>query len=325
MLELPSKLSDVISRHLKTDEKVVFFRKKGFFSKTYHILTNQRFLVVQKNALVSEQSFLQDGEENIFISGKHELLTNRRLIALQPDEKGFYQVAIELTYLEPGEKYLSYNLNALHFGGAIPPELGSSFLDATFMVLTDRSLKSFYGYRNNFKQIDNLPISDIVSVNLARVRVLSNRDCCILLRMRTSDEPRIFRHFMTNDRESVERFPKKISEAARVPFAMPFINAREESKVFVEFYTKTDLKWPLKCAHCMNETHDLKYRTLKIEKVKNDPPHNVVGPKSVQYEVQYCQSCFGKKAVKSNNFNGVNAVVEFRNESYAEEFIKINS
>jgi len=340
MPDLPQKISDVLSKHFKTDEKRVgSFTKEGLFSKTYNILTNQRFLIVRKGAIVSEQSFLflENGEENIAIRKSDELLTTRRYITLQPDEKGIYeggelirQIGSEYYYLEPGEEYIAFSSDAKHWGGAIPPEFDHGYFDATFQILTNQALKSFSGRGKNFKQIDVLPLSDIVSVDLLKGGLfkISILKCCIALHLHSSDLPRYKTHFLSEQREYGESFPRKISEAAGVPFAPPFIQKKDKSKTLVELYTKADLKWPFKCANCLDATQELKYAPLNISVRKTATElrkDSLDLPKLVRYDVPYCKSCFRKKAVKDQQFNGVRATLIFANESYAEEFIRINS
>ena len=63
---------------------------------------------------------------------------------------------------------------------------------------------------------------------------------------------------------------------------------------------------------------ELVHRTLKLEKtiLIERVPH--VGLDSVNYRVPYCSNCYAGKAVKKNAFDGVRAILQFKNNNYAK-------
>jgi hypothetical protein len=87
----------------------------------------------------------------------------------------------------------------------------------------------------------------------------------------------------------------------------------------------------LKCSNCLDKSDDLKYKRLKVDNDKNaynTAPHIQVGPRSVELEIPYCETCHSTlflKSVTNPSYNGVTVLLEFKNGEYAQEFIKINS
>ena len=114
---------------------------------------------------------------------------------------------------------------------------------------TNKFIKAFGGSQN-FELLDSIELSDIKSINLSREKLFSRQYCCITLWMKDG-KGRCITNGDLSDVDIAEYFPRKICIAANIPFSAPIINHEDNKKVFVEFYPKTNLEWPLKCASCL--------------------------------------------------------------------------
>ena len=140
-----------------------------------------------------------------------------------------------------------------------------------------------------------------------------------------TNKPHIVIKHELNNREIAEVFPRTISKAANISFAKPALHSTNGSDTFIEFYIKENLQFPEKCSKCGNEGVDLVHRTLKLEKTTlfERIPH--IGLDSVDYRIPYCSNCYIEKAVKKNTFDGVRAILQFTNNNYANDFIRLNT
>ena len=164
---------------------------------------------------------------------------------------------------------------------------------------------------------------------MIKKKIEGSRYCCIVIWLK-GGKIRAITHGDLQDAKQTEKFPRALCTAANVPFAKPIINDSSDNRIWVELYPKIDLQWPQKCANCLRENTSLEIKNLKIEKdfLKEDPAHNRVGPDSINLKIPYCPDCNPlnlNKAVKDNSFDGVVAILEFKNEKYAHDFIQLNS
>jgi hypothetical protein len=141
-----------------------------------------------------------------------------------------------------------------------------------------------------------------------------------------------------DEREWIERFPRKICEITGLKFAVPKVYSRQWRKegTALAFYIKTDLVWPSKCASCRTEVQEPKYDSLTLSRISDQRgTYSFFGESSVTFEIPYCSNCYkqrrlglvkARRAVKEeHSFNGAIALLWFENHLYAEDFIKVNS
>ena len=313
------KIPDSVKKHLDQNEECKEFKSQGVFTKTYKVLTNKRLLVIKKDSLINEASFVSQQEENVSLTKNLTLITTKRLVALSEKKENYYEIAFDFTYAEDQEKYISHKLNGLLWGYD-----WQSHYQASFLILTNKKLILLSNRNDKYNFLESIDTDNFRSVDMMRISVLSRDECCIVIRTK-DDKPHIVIQHGLNNREFAEVFPRKICEAANVSFAAPALHSTKGPDTFVEFYIKENLQFPEKCSKCGNEGVELVHRTLKLEKtiLIEKVPH--VGLDSVNYRVPYCSNCYVGKAVKKNAFDGVRAILEFKNKNYANDFIRLNT
>ncbi len=305
-----------------------------FSSKTYYLITKQKFFIVEeKDKSVAEKNILNEGESFAVLTKSLELLTDKRLIHLGIDNDHNPNISKEVSYLDQGEKYVSYVLGDGNFGqhnGDFDEDKAKELaLNVRFNIITNKSLKIFGG-APDLALLDVLEFSSIKSVGLLQGASMISECSTIDIELNNGKSRSITNGNFT-DSSSIEDFPRKICQAANIPFAIPFENHSVKDRLFIEFYPKSDLKWPLKCSNCLAKTDDLKFKRLKVENDRNPyntQAHKLVGPRSVELNIPYCETCYNTlflKSVTNPGFNGVTVLLEFKNEKYAREFIKVNS
>ncbi|MCK4827522.1 hypothetical protein KA005_67965 [bacterium] len=314
-----NKIPDSIKKHLDQNEECKEFKSRGVFTKTYYVLTNKRLLVIKKDSLINEASFVSQREENVSLTKNLTLITTKRLVALSEKKENYYEIDFDFTYAEDQEEYDSHKLNALLWGYD-----WQSPYQASFLILTNNRLILLSNRNDKYNFLKSVDTDNFRSVDMMRVPVLGRKECCIIIRTK-DNKPHIAIEHELNNREIVEVFPRKISKAANVSFAAPVLHSTNGSDTFIEFYIKENLQFPEKCSKCGNEDMELVYRTLKLEKtiLIERVPH--VGLDSVNYRVPYCSNCYVGKAVKKNAFDGVRAILQFMNNNYANDFIRLNT
>ena len=304
-----------------------------FSSKTHFLITNKRFYIIDEKKTVTEKHLLTEDESFVCITKAFEILTDKRLIYLTYDDDHKLIISKEVSYLIQGEKFVAHTLGngdfGQHFGDFEEDKEKELALNVRFNVLTNKSLKIFKG-APDLQILDVLDLSNIESVRLLIGKSMIS-ECNIIDINLNNGKSRSISNGSFSTAEYTEDFPRKFCQEAKVSFAKPFVNQSVKEKLYIEFYPKSDLKWPLKCSSCLTETSNLKYKRLKVERDSN--PYNTaitsrVGPASLYLDIPYCETCnnmFLQKAVKNPGFNGVTVLLEFTNETYAQEFIEINS
>jgi hypothetical protein len=313
------KIPDSVKKHLDQTEECKELKSHGVFTKTYNVVTNKRLLVVKKDSLINEASFVSQGEENVSLAKNLTLITTKRLVALSEKKENYYEIDFDCTYAEDQEKYVGHKLNAWVWGYD-----WQSLYEASFLILTNNRLILLSNRNDKYNFLQSIGIDNFESVDMMRVPVLDRKECCIIIRTKDNKPHIVIKHEL-NNREIAEVFPRTISKAANVSFAAPTLHSTNGSDTFIEFYTKENLQFPEKCSKCRNEGVELVHRTLKLEKtiLFERVPH--VGLDSVSYRVPYCSNCYVGKAVKKNAFDGVRAILQFTNNNYANDFIRLNT
>ncbi|NQU84859.1 MAG: hypothetical protein HQ541_03785 [Mariniphaga sp.] len=333
MFILSAKTAKILHSNSIEEKSILSYVKKGglFSSKTHFILTKKNFYILKEKNLISERNYLTEGESFVFLTNKFELLTDKRLIFLKYDGHNLI-LSNEIHFLDRGERYsaflLATGLDGQHitdFESNIQTELA---LNVKFNILTNKSIKIFKG-APNFELLNKIDLSNTKSINLTREELFIRDYCCITFWLKDG-KSRCITHGDLSNVAQTEDFPKTICQEANVPFAKPYINHSDSNKILIELYPKIGLKWPSKCANCLTEDSNFEYRVLYIEKdiFPTERVGNSVGFNSFLFNIPYCSNCNSmifSKAVKKYGLNGVNAILEFNNEKYAQEFIEINS
>jgi len=333
-----AKISKILKLNSIDTEQdpILSFITKGplFSSKTHYLITKQKFYVVEdKDKSVTEKNLLNEGESFVVLTKSFELLTDKRLIHLEIDKDHNPIISKEVNYLDQGEEYIYHVLGNGDFGqhnGNFEEEKAKDLaLNVRFNIITNKSLKVF-GKAPDLPLLDVLEFSSIKSVGLLQGASMISECSTIAIELKNGKSRSITNGNFTVP-SSIEEFPRKICQAAKVPFAIPFEDHSVKDRLFIEFYPKSDLKWPMKCSNCLDISDDLKFKRIKVENDKNaynTAPHKLVGPKSVELDIPYCETCRNTlflKSVTNPGFNGVTVLLEFKNGEYAQEFIKINS
>ena len=333
-----AKITKILkSNSIETEQDpILSFITKGplFSAKTDYVVTSRKFYVVEeKSKTVAEKNILSEGESFVVLTKSFELLTDRRLIYLEIDNDHNPNISKEISYLDPEEKFVSFVLGDGDFGqhnGNFGEEKAKELaLEVKFNIITDKALKVF-GKAPELRLLDVLEWSSIKSIGLLQGASMISECSTIAIELKDGKSRSITNRNYT-DPARIEDFPRKICQAANLPFAIPFENHSVKDKLFIEFYPKSDLKWPLKCSNCLSETPELKFKRLKVENDSNPhntAPHKLVGPRSVELDIPYCETCHNTlflKSVSNPGFNGVTVLLEFKNEQYAREFIHVNS
>ena len=312
------KIPKSVKEFLENNEQCRQIDKSGVFTKTYTIVTNKRVLVVRKGSKLSETSFVSNNEENVTLTKYLTLITTKRFIALSwKKESSSYEISFDINYAEDTETYISHRFNATLW-------IDKSEYGGRFLIITNNRLLLFSDKGKEFQLVKALDIDNFQSVDMFRIKILSSYKSIILVK-RANDRPPIIIEHALNRRDEGEVFPRKLAQAAGISFAPPVINSIEGISTFVEFYPKEAIQFPSKCSKCGKADNELQTRTLKLEKtiLIERPP--IVGLDSVTFNVPYCSDCYFGKAVKKNAFDGVRAILEFKNSDYANEFIDINT
>ena len=313
------QISDSIKKHLDETEECKELKSQGVFTKTYNVLTNKRLLVIKKDSLINEASFVSQQEENVSLTKNLTLITTKRLVALSEKKENDYEIDFDFTYAEDQEKYVGHKLNAWVWGYDC-----QSLYQTSFLILTNNRLILLSNRNDKYNFLKSIDIDNFKSVDMMRIPMLGIKECCIIITTKDNKPHIVIKHEL-NNREIAEVFPRKISKAANVSFAAPLLHSTKGSDTFIEFYIKENLQFPEKCSKCGNEGVELVHRTLKLEKtiLIERVPH--VGLDSVNYRVPYCANCYVGKAVKKNAFDGVRASLQFTNSNYANDFIRLNT
>lgn len=316
--EIPNPLKTFFSN----DEECKEIKKSGVFTKTFRVLTDKRLMVIKKGSKLSEASFVSKNEENVSLTKDLTLISSKRLIALSVRKENNFEIAFDATYVEDKEMYISHKLNTTLWLPDLEPP--SYEINAAFLILTNNRLLLYSDRYKELKFLKSIDLGNIEAVDMLRTTMLSQDYCCIKIKTKDGKPSSAIKHELAN-REKAEVFPRKIAEAAGVCFAPPIINSIEGSNTFVEFYPKENIQFPNKCSKCGKVDGKVENRKLKLEKtiLIEKPP--LIGLDSVSFNVPYCPDCYIGKAVKKNSFDGVRAILEFKNNDYANEFIELNS
>jgi hypothetical protein len=322
-INLPEELRSVLNE----DEKVVYFNKKGLFGgKIFQLITDKRILELEKDTL-KEREYLKDGEQvvdlaalSIAIQGRNEhgefgtrgnlfLITNRRFLLLKFDnliERNEYEIPFD-------------TIDRIH-------------------ISRIKAKSFFYGikYGEGIKILLRAP----------------GAPCSILSHLREIENMWLFLEASSvgsgDYRANLEFFAQTLSNATDLPLSppervvVPPELVDKEPKEYLtgtvlEFYTRTDLVWPERCAACLELADEFKYDLLKlkIEKYDSLPVYK----DHLEYRIPYCERCFTSRNIKPLKWTkprqlavkqyfdstGINAFVWFENESYAMEFIRVNT
>jgi len=314
------KIPDSVKKHLDQGEECKELKTQGVFAKTYNVVTNKRLLVIKKDSLINEASFVSQQEENVSLTKKLTLITTKRLVALSEKKENIYEIDFDFTYTEDQEKYVGHKLNNWVWGY----DWQSPYYEVSYLILTNKRLILLSNRNDKYNILQSISIDNFESVDMMRVPVLDRKECCIVIKTKDNKPHIVIKHEL-NNREIAEVFPRIISKAANASFAKPALHSTNGSDTFIEFYIKENLKFPEKCSKCGNEGVDLVHRTLKLEKTTlfERIPH--IGIDSVDYRIPYCSNCYIGKAVKKNTFDGVRAILQFTNNNYANDFIRLNT
>ncbi len=166
----------------------------------------------------------------------------------------------------------------------------------------------------------------------------------------TNNEPLVIKHGgLTTDgidkqemnlieRQKInERFPRKICEITGLSFAIPQKRTGVDGMTFVNFYSKSDLVWPERCSACYLNVDGLVYDEYTVENTWLTAGYRFGSGLIPQftYQIPYCQRCYNERFGFTKNYravktgwsqsNGARVELCFENQSYAIDFIQINS
>ena len=287
-----------VKMYLQLDEDILFQRKIPRFlgGSDYWLFTSQRLLMVAKNGL-EEKALFTPGEHTVYheigtlqFSGNVHVLTTHRVIVLDVGSRNYVLESIPLS------KITKVDINVIGEG------LMNSFI---------------YGLRINIADADEPTVIKHGGVNTEGI---------------DKQEMSLTEHQQVN-----ERFPRKICEIAGLQFAIPQKRAGVRGATVVEFYSKSDLAWPARCSACYENVDGLLYDEYFLEN-----PWLAAGYSFgfglipvFTYQIPYCPVCYRERfglvkynrAVKAGwaQSNGARVELCFENQSYAMEFIQINS
>lgn len=149
-------------------------------------------------------------------------------------------------------------------------------------------------------------------------------------------------------RQTVEADPREICKAAHLPFAAPTlipidtIKTKKTEGIYVQFWPKSDLKWPDFCPDCMeplsqsNTRLDNMYLSFSGETRTSLTNIKTLKPSAnINLEIPYCDQSYKKgffgnwvlkrRAIEKFYFDGIDVVLYFSNTEYAEKFVELNS
>lgn len=323
-MSLPIKnIPESAKQYLSPKEECKHIKSQGLFHKTYNVLTNKRMLVIKKGALISENSFVSQDEENVSITRDLTLITTKRLIALSKKEENRYEKDFDFPYTASHENYVSHELKPLlTLGGNLTSD-DSDLI--SFHILTNHRLLFLSNRKNMFKQISSINAKDIETVDFGRVKAGGLSHPATIISLKKIESPLLILKGDLHNRESAEFFPNKIAGVAGVAFAPPKQISKDNTGTYIESYVKSNMKWPYKCCKCGKSDVDLSYRILKVEKTIQFDQTTFPAPSSVDLKVPYCSNCGLGKAVKSEAFDGVRTTLKFTNNDYAIEWIQMNN
>jgi hypothetical protein len=313
-----------VSAHLDPEEEVLFSKKQGFFRGAKHfVITNRRFFEL-------EQGSVQEYEV---------LASDEQAEAAQEGYWAVHQVSdgILTAYHATGNIFLVTNQRVLLICGF--DVLGELFRTTGGKVVQWE-----------------LPLSDVryvgIGVGASQKPVLAK---VILYTSETPeqqgwDPDYLYSYFdvlgpgtlhstnpeQRDERPQLEAVPRRISALTGLPFCPPEVCriSEEESRKLpkplrsgkhVEFYIKTDLHWPQRCAAC-EEPEGCEPGKLKV----GTHPFWDVGFDSFTLSPPFCPECKHgwrwKDGIQSHYaFNGLVVTLWFKNEAYAVDFVELNS
>lgn len=188
------------------------------------------------------------------------LLTSQRLLMV--GKKGLE----EKTLLVPGEYIIYHETGDLQFSGNV------HLLTSQRVIILDIGARDYVQ--------DSVPLSRITKVDIHVIGerwinsilyglqiTVANSDECVEIKHGGVTTGGIDRHEMDlHQRQKInERFPRKICEVAGLKFAIPQKRIGAGGVTSIEFYSKSDLVWPVRCSACYENTHHLVYDTYTVE------------------------------------------------------------
>ena len=97
---------------------------------------------------------------------------------------------------------------------------------------------------------------------MAQGKVMRSRTPAIVLGIKGEEKPRIiFCNWGKASQEKYEMLPRKLNEISGIRYDLPQVYSTEDAKKVINFYVKTNLRWPSMCAKCLNEPK--KYERLE--------------------------------------------------------------
>jgi hypothetical protein len=316
---------------LNEDEKIIFYMKSGLFGgKKFQMITDKRVLEIVKGES-KERQYLNDGE-HVHSPGVHNswyvnwkdahgnlcgetaelfLLTNQRILFFKLDnlvEDNEYELPLKV-------------VECVHIGRKEPHNLR-------------------YGLKDGVEKIILLLRAPEALCSI--LAFLGDQECLWL----SLDSDRLA-YPPSAFRENLEYLVRGLCDVTGLPLSPPerYVAPPDwvdkEPKMYktgtvLEFYTNTKIEWPERCSSCEELADDYHYDNLKLD-VKGYTPSFL---SSIEYKVPYCSGCYEERNLKTGSwridsrtpavkeywdFNGINALIWFENESYALDFIKVNT
>lgn len=290
-------------------------------------------------SLMPIQSYLQEGEEILFhrrisrfLRGQDFwLLTNRRLLRVGRGsmvEKTLYDLSEYAVFHEIGEYQFTGNVHLLTNQRVIVLDIGA---------------------RDYILETVPLNMVNKVDIQIIGEGLLNSFMYGLHITV-TGKEPIVIKHGgLTTDgidkqemsfieRQKInERFPRKICELTGLSFATPLKRTGADGVIFVNFYSKSDLVWPERCSVCYQIMDGLVYDNYTVENTWLTAGYRFGSGLIPQftYQIPYCQRCYNERFGSTKNYravktgwsqsNGARVELCFENQSYAMDFIQINS
>jgi len=259
------------------------------------------------------------------------LLSDQRLLRIY---KG---TAEEKPLFEPGEMIIYHESAESQFSGNVH-------------LLTERRLLVLnIGARNYL--LHSIALSTIAEVDITGIRDGALNTLLYALKIKVSgvDEPIEIKYPQgpvdsikiplteyEKRQQLYERFPRKIREIAGVKFAVPKQRTAVSGGSLVDFYSRSDLVWPLRCSACYQKPLELLFDSYSPENPWLAAHYHLGFGLIPQftYQIPYCPDCYKdrlvfepkNRAVKTGpaQSNGARVELSFENHIYAQDFVQVN-
>jgi hypothetical protein len=299
-----SKLINMIQQYLESDERPLYVGKKGLFGvKGIELITNRRILYVDiKKDKVGAKAYLDPDEEALEIAGVY---THDQYAHYQSEKEGL-------------------------------PSCNALIVTNKRLLLATANFKS-----PEIEIIDDILLSEISHIDILHGKVLASYVYMLELGLKTEKLPR----FITisgwvgdidsqeePEKVPLEKFPRALSRAAGIEFAVPKIIEQTNERTIISLYIKNGLEFPKKCAQCGAQDRELQWVTIEmprktaLKEALGANPMGELGIEEVKFHIPYCQDCIkgSRNAVAIGEFTGVRAILVFNNNIYAQDFVNVN-